>query len=124
MHLSRNSAFWNFAMPLVREHLGDRALEGWDTEDVLAHVHRVEPGYIRVNADEGTYPLHVILRFELERDLVTGKLAPRDVPEAWDAKMTEYLGLSTIDNPRDGPMQDVHWPSGAFGYFPSYTNSH
>ena len=90
-------------------------------EDLLAHVHRVERGFIRVDADEATYPLHVILRFELEQELVTGKLAASDVPEAWDAKMQEYLGLSTAGNFRDGPMQDVHWPSGAFGYFPSYT---
>ena len=68
-----------------------------------------------------TYPLHVILRFELEQDLVAGRLDVADIPEAWDAKMRDYLGLSTIDTPGDGPMQDVHWPGGAFGYFPSYT---
>ena len=78
-------------------------------------------GLIRVDADEATYPLHVILRFEIEQELISGRLAPKDVPELWDAKMRDYLGLSTIDNPKDGPMQDVHWPSGAFGYFPSYT---
>ena len=121
MQLVRNPAFWDWAMPLLRQHLGSDAVDGWESADVLAHVHRVEPGLIRVDADEATYPLHIILRFEIEQDLVTGKLAPRDVPEAWDGKMNEYLGLSTIDNPKDGPMQDVHWPSGAFGYFPSYT---
>lgn len=88
---------------------------------MLAHVHLIERGLIRVDADEATYPLHVILRFELEQELIGGKLAAKDVPEAWDAKMREYLGLSTIDNMKDGPMQDVHWPSGAIGYFPSYT---
>ena len=119
--ICRNPAFWEWAMPVVSEHLGADAIAGWNLEDVLAHVHKIKPGLIRVDADEATYPLHVILRYELEQDLVTGKLAPRDVPEAWDAKMREYLGLSTIDNPRDGPMQDVHWPSGAIGYFPSYT---
>jgi carboxypeptidase Taq len=119
--LARNPAFWEWAMPVVREHLGDAAIAGWSLEDILAHVHRIERGLIRVDADEATYPLHVILRYEIEQQLIAGKLAPRDVPEIWDAKMREYLGLSTIDNPRDGPMQDVHWPSGAFGYFPSYT---
>ena len=93
----------------------------WAIDDILPHVHRVERGLIRVDADEVTYPLHVILRFELEQDLVVGRLDAADMPEAWDAKMREYLGLSTIDNPGDGPMQDVHWPGGAFGYFPSYT---
>ncbi len=118
MQLSRRPEFWEFALPKARDILG---LNDVTIEDLLAHVHRVERGFIRVDADEATYPLHVILRFELEQELVTGKLAASDVPEAWDAKMQEYLGLSTAGNFRDGPMQDVHWPSGAFGYFPSYT---
>jgi carboxypeptidase Taq len=116
-----NPAFWEWALPQVREHLGPDAIDGWDIPDVLGHVLKVERSFIRVDADEVTYPLHIILRFELEQDLVSGKLAPVDIPEAWTAKMTEYLGLSTIDNPADGPMQDVHWPAGLFGYFPSYT---
>ncbi|MHB1102751.1 MAG: carboxypeptidase M32 [Devosia sp.] len=119
--IARSPEFWEWAMPHVREHLGEDAIAGWELEDVLAHVHWIERGLIRVDADEATYPLHVILRFEIEKDLIEDKLAPKDVPEVWDAKMNEYLGLSTIDNPKDGPMQDVHWPSGAFGYFPSYT---
>jgi carboxypeptidase Taq len=121
MQISRNPAFWRWAMPLIGEHLGADAIAGWSLEDILGHVHRIEPGLIRVNADEATYPLHIILRFELEQELVSGRLEPRDVPEAWDARMRHALGLSTIDQPGDGPMQDVHWPSGAFGYFPSYT---
>jgi carboxypeptidase Taq len=121
MQVSRSPEFWHWAMPIVAQHLGEEALKGWDVEDVLAYVHRIKPGYIRVDADEATYPLHVILRFEMERELVAGKLAAKDIPEAWNAKMTDYLGLSTLDNPKDGPLQDVHWPSGAFGYFPSYT---
>jgi len=84
-------------------------------------VHHVERGLIRVDADEVTYPLHVILRFELEQELVAGRLEVAGLPEAWDAKMRDYLGLATLDNPADGPMQDVHWPGAAFGYFPSYT---
>jgi carboxypeptidase Taq len=119
--IARSAEFWEWALPMVREHLGPDALPGWDLEDVMAHVHRIEPGLIRVDADEATYPLHVILRFEIEQELVGGVLAPRDVPEAWDARMRDYLGLATLDNPKDGPLQDVHWPSGAFGYFPSYT---
>jgi carboxypeptidase Taq len=119
--IARSPEFWEWALPLVREHLGEAAIAGCDLEDVLAHVHFIERGLIRVDADEATYPLHVILRFEIEKDLIEGRLQPREVPEAWDAKMTEYLGLRTIDDPANGPMQDVHWPSGAFGYFPSYT---
>jgi len=115
--LGRNPAFWVWALPVVEKHLG----EDWSMDDILPHVHRVERGLIRVDADEVTYPLHVILRYELEQELVAGRLEAGDIPEAWDAKMREYLGLSTIDNFADGPMQDVHWPGGAFGYFPSYT---
>ncbi|RDE10258.1 carboxypeptidase M32 [Pelagibacterium lacus] len=119
--LAHAPQFWQWAMPIVSRHLGEDALAGWDIEDVVAAVNKVERGFIRVDADEVTYPLHIILRFELEQALIGGDLEVADLPEAWDAKMTEYLGLSTIDNPRDGPMQDVHWPAGAFGYFPSYT---
>ena len=121
MQVSRSPEFWEWAMPVVRQHLGEAAVSGWEVADILSHVHHIEPGFIRVDADEATYPLHVILRFELERDLIAGKLAVKDIPQAWDAKMNEYLGLSTIADAKDGPMQDVHWPSGAFGYFPSYT---
>jgi carboxypeptidase Taq len=115
--IGRNPAFWRWALPVVDSHLG----ESWSLDDILPHVHRVERGLIRVDADEVTYPLHVILRYELEQGLIAGKLDVADIPEAWDAGMRDYLGLSTIDNPGDGPMQDVHWPGGAFGYFPSYT---
>ncbi len=115
--IGRNPAFWEYALPHVKTHLG----EDWSLADLLPHVHHVGRGLIRVDADEVTYPLHVILRFELEQDMLSGALNVADLPEAWDAKMQDYLGLSTIDNPKDGPMQDVHWPSGAFGYFPSYT---
>ncbi|MDB5622306.1 MAG: carboxypeptidase [Devosia sp.] len=121
MQLARSPEFWEFMLPLVQLHLGEDALPGWDVEDVLTEVNHVERGYIRVDADEVTYPLHVILRYELEQDLVAGKLEVSQIPEAWDARMTEYLGISTINDPKDGPMQDVHWPGGAFGYFPSYT---
>ena len=115
--IGRNPAFWAFALPKVEEHLGERLT----LDELLPHLHHVGRGLIRVDADEVTYPLHVILRYELEQDMLAGRLEVRDLPEAWDAKMRDYLGLSTLDNPKDGPMQDVHWPAGAFGYFPSYT---
>lgn len=82
---------------------------------------RVRPSYIRVEADEVTYPLHVILRYEIESALINGTLEPRDIPAVWDAKMLEYLGLSTEGNHTDGCLQDMHWSDGSFGYFPSYT---
>ena len=119
--IGRSAEFWEWTMPLIREYLGRESIEGWDIDDLLLHVHEVKTGLIRVDADEATYPLHVILRFEIEKGLVEGTIAPKDVPEAWHARMVDYLGLETRDNYKDGPMQDVHWPSGAFGYFPSYT---
>lgn len=115
--IGRNPAFWYWALPVVEKHLGETIAY----DDIMPAVHKVERGFIRVDADEVTYPLHVILRYELEQELVAGSLEAKDLPEAWDARMRDYLGLSTIDNPADGPMQDVHWPGGAFGYFPSYT---
>jgi len=115
--IGRNPAFWRFALPFVREKLG----VDWTIEEIVAAVLEVKRGLIRVDADEVTYPLHVILRFELERELISGSLSVRDIPQAWDEKMKANFELSTIDDPKDGPMQDVHWPAGVFGYFPSYT---
>ena len=115
--IGRNPSFWNFALPMVDQYLQ----ETWTMDDLLPHVHLIKRGKIRVDADEVTYPLHVILRYELEQDLLSGILDVKDLPEAWDAKMQASLGISTLDDPKNGPMQDVHWPSGAFGYFPSYT---
>lgn len=115
--IGRNPAFWQFFAPRIGEFLG----EAWTADEIMPQIHKVEPGLIRVDADEATYPLHIILRFELEQALVGGSMEVADLPEAWDARMREYFGLATIDDPANGPMQDVHWPSGAFGYFPSYT---
>jgi len=81
----------------------------------------LKTGLIRVDADELTYPMHVILRFEIERALIEGEIQPEDVPSLWDEKMRRYLGQDTRGNFKDGPLQDIHWTDGAFGYFPSYT---
>ena len=122
MQVARSRAFMTFAAPIIREQFGvdgdDRA---WSAENLHAHTIRVRRGYIRVGADEITYPLHVILRFELEQALIAGDLAVGDIPHAWDELMTRYLGLSTRDNLKDGCMQDVHWFAGSFGYFPTYS---
>jgi carboxypeptidase Taq len=81
----------------------------------------VKPGLIRVDADEVTYPAHIILRYEIERPLIEGEIEPEDIPALWDQKMKELLGLDTRGNFKDGPLQDVHWPAGLFGYFPCYS---
>jgi carboxypeptidase Taq len=90
-----------------------------DEETLFRAVNRVSPSFIRVEADEATYGLHIVLRFELEQELVEGRLRVEDLPEAWNAKYKEYLGLDIPDD-RRGVLQDVHWSSGLIGYFPTY----
>jgi carboxypeptidase Taq len=82
-------------------------------------VNLVKPSFVRIMADEVTYSLHIILRFEIENDLFNGKLDPKDAPEVWNEKSKKYFG-DTPGTDRDGVLQDVHWSYGAFGYFPSY----
>ncbi len=122
MQVCRSLEFLQFAAPIVRESLGgDDDDPAWSAENLHLAATRVSRGFIRVDADEVTYPLHVILRYELEQDLIDGSMSVTDIPQAWDAKMTEYLGLTTAGNDRDGCMQDVHWFTGLIGYFPTYT---
>ena len=119
MQLGRSRPFLSLIAPLVKKHLGDQPAFAPDN---LARIYtRVRPGYIRVDADELTYPAHVILRFEIERALIEGEIEPEDVPALWDDKMQAYLGIDTRNNYADGCLQDIHWTDGAFGYFPSYT---
>ena len=90
-----------------------------DLETFLAAINRAEPGLIRVEADETTYSLHIILRFDIERQLIEGTLDPKDLPEAWNAAMLELLGVE-VPNDAQGVLQDIHWSSGGIGYFPTY----
>jgi carboxypeptidase Taq len=90
-----------------------------DRETLFRSVNQVLPSFIRVEADEATYGLHVVLRFELEQDLVEGKLSVNDLPDAWNARFKEYLGLDVPDDTQ-GVLQDVHWSAGLIGYFPTY----
>lgn len=123
MQVCRSLEFLTFAGPLIRKHMGPHVKnpESLETENLLKLVTRVKPGYIRVDADEVTYPAHVILRFEIERDLLEDRWPLSELPNVWNEKMKSYLGLSTLGNDKNGCMQDVHWPGGAFGYFPAYT---
>lgn len=88
-------------------------------EELYAYMNSVNPGYIRVDSDEVTYAMHIILRFELERDLINGKIKASDVPMIWNNKMKEYLGINIVSD-KEGALQDVHWGCGLYGYFPSY----
>ncbi|MEE2760655.1 MAG: carboxypeptidase M32, partial [Pseudomonadota bacterium] len=92
----------------------------WETDNLYAAITHVSRGLIRVDADEATYPLHVILRTDLERAMLAGDLSIDDLPGAWNEGMERLLGLAPRDE-ADGCMQDIHWFDGAFGYFPSYT---
>jgi carboxypeptidase Taq len=122
MQVARGRPFMTFAAPHIRRHLdGSDDDAAWSVDNLFALATRVRPGYIRVDADEVTYPLHIILRFELEKALIAGEMSVSDIPDAWHAYMSRHLGLSTVGNFKDGCMQDVHWFAGLFGYFPTYT---
>jgi len=117
--VGRSRPFWSHYLPPLREAFPE-ALGDVDLERFYRAVNAVRPSEIRVEADEATYDLHVLLRFELEVALIEGKLAVEDLPEAWNAKMQEYLGLAPRDDAH-GVLQDIHWADGLFGYFPTYT---
>lgn len=118
MQLYRSREFWEFFAPHVREAFGGSGPE-WAPENLQLHSSLVKRGFIRVEADEITYPAHVILRYRLEKQMINGKLQVRDLPDAWNAAMKELIGV-TPPNDRLGCLQDIHWYCGAFGYFPSY----
>lgn len=120
--IGRSGRFWKPNYARLAELAGGGAsgpLDGVGLEAFVRAINKVAPSFIRTEADEVTYGLHVILRFELESDLVSGRLAVKDLPEAWSAKMKDLLGLAPPDDAR-GCLQDVHWSAGLFGYFPSY----
>lgn len=115
--VGRSRPFWRFFYPRLQKHFS--RFRDVDLDTFYRAINQVRPSLIRVEADEVTYGLHIILRFELEQALVTGQLRVSDLPDAWNAKMEEYLGL-TPPNDAQGVLQDVHWSSGLFGYFPDY----
>ncbi|MGF1740512.1 carboxypeptidase M32 [Vibrio profundum] len=121
MQLGRSESFIQHLSQLAQRHFAGSSQELLAKDNLHKLYTRVKKDYIRVDADELTYPAHVILRYEIERDLINGNITYKDVPELWDQKMQTYLGLSTQGNFRNGCMQDIHWTDGAFGYFPSYT---
>jgi carboxypeptidase Taq len=116
--VGRSLPFWRWFYPRVQEtfpaKLGEIPLETFHRG-----VNRARRSFVRVDADETTYGLHVILRFELEQELISGRLAVADVPEAWNARFEELVGLD-VPNDRLGILQDAHWSGGGFGYFPTY----
>lgn len=119
MQACRSQAFCKFLAPLAQETFGGDAAD-WSAEKLYQRATRLEPGFIRVDADEVSYPAHVILRTRLEQDLIADRLPVADLPEAWNARFHELLG-SRPPTDREGCLQDIHWYDGAFGYFPTYT---
>lgn len=116
--VGRSKAFVSWMRPTMIEHFP--SLASVDEKTLYQTINLVKPSLIRVEADEVTYNLHVLVRFELECDILEGKLAVKDLPQAWNAKYTEYLGV-TPPNDKDGCLQDTHWSGGAIGYFPTYS---
>jgi carboxypeptidase Taq len=117
--VGRSLEFWRWALPKGKKYFGP-ALSAYDAKAMYRAVNTCSPSFIRVEADEGTYNLHVMLRFELERALFSGDLAVKDLPEAWNEKFKSMFGLEVPDD-RRGCLQDVHWSFGLMGYFPTYT---
>jgi carboxypeptidase Taq len=117
--VGRSRPFWRGFYPELRAAFPGE-LEGVDVEDFYRVINRVEPSLIRVDADEATYNLHVVLRFELEQEIIDGRLDLADLPDAWNGRMREYLGVEVPDDAR-GVLQDIHWAGGTLGYFPTYS---
>jgi carboxypeptidase Taq len=118
--VGRSRPFWEWALPRMQAALGEPALAALDVDTVYRGMNVVEPHLIRIESDEATYNLHIMLRFDLERALLTGDLAVNDLPAAWNDRMRDDLGLE-VPGVSQGALQDIHWSMGAIGYFPTYT---
>ena len=117
--VGRSRPFWQHYLPVLRQHFPEQ-LRDVDVDTFYRAVNRVKSSLIRTTADEVTYNLHIMLRFDLEKSLLERQVKVADLPAAWTAKMKEYLGV-TPPTDADGVMQDIHWSSGSLGYFPTYT---
>jgi carboxypeptidase Taq len=117
--VGRSKAFWKYFLPQA-QRIFRKSLDGVALNDFYAAVNDVRPSYIRVEADEATYNLHILLRFEVERAMLTGDLKPADVPGEWNSRFKKYFGIE-VDTDSNGCLQDVHWSAGLVGYFPTYT---
>ena len=124
MQIARSPAFMKQLSPLLVKHLGGNGAvdaDAFTPENLVGLYTEVNPGFIRVYADEVCYTLHVLLRYEIESAIFAGKAEVEDIPILWDEKMKEYLGIDTTGNFQDGPLQDIHWSIGYVGFFATYT---
>jgi carboxypeptidase Taq len=117
--VGRSRPFWRFFYPQLQQTFPEQ-LGPVGEEAFYRAVNKVQPSFIRIDADEVTYNLHIILRFELEQELIENRLEPKDLPEAWNSRMAEYLGVDVPDDAH-GVLQDMHWAGGSIGYFPTYS---
>jgi carboxypeptidase Taq len=117
--VGRSQPFWRHFFPSLQSTFPEQ-LRSADEEAFYRAVNKSHPSLIRVEADEVTYNLHILLRFELENEMLEGKLKVKDLPEAWNARFKSYLGIE-VPNDRDGALQDIHWSGVSFGIFPGYT---
>jgi carboxypeptidase Taq len=116
--IGRSREFWEVHYPKLVEFFPEQ-LKGVTVDNFVAFVNRAENSFIRIEADELTYPLHIMLRYDIEKRVVSGELAAKDLPAVWNAKMQEYFGI-TPPTDKQGVLQDIHWAGGSFGYFPTY----
>lgn len=119
MRIGRSLAFWKHYYPLLQDHFHSN-LKNISLNDFYSALNQVKPSLIRIEADEITYHMHIIIRYEIEQALMSGEIQIQELPELWNAKYTDYLEV-TPSNDSDGILQDVHWSLGLFGYFPTYT---
>jgi carboxypeptidase Taq len=117
--VGKSLAFWERFLPVLKRHF-PKQLAGVQPQQYYAAINDVKPSLIRVDADEVTYNLHILLRYEIERDLIEGKLQVKDLPKVWNQKMYDYLGVVPSTD-SEGVLQDIHWSDGSLGYFPTYT---
>ncbi|QHS22545.1 carboxypeptidase M32 [Virgibacillus sp. MSP4-1] len=117
-YVARSKAFWNRYFDTLKEYAPE-SIAKLPAEEFYRAVNEVKPSFIRIEADEMTYPLHIMVRYELEKGLINQEIEVKDLPKLWNDKMEEYLGIRP-GNDREGVLQDVHWAGGSFGYFPSY----
>ena len=116
--VGRSQPFWHYFLPIARRSFS-AALRDVDFEQFCFAINHVQPSLIRVEADEATYNLHIIIRFELEQELIDGRLQVAELPEAWNQRYEKYLGITPAHD-GDGVLQDIHWPAALIGYFPTY----
>jgi carboxypeptidase Taq len=116
--VGRSRPFWHLFYPRAQAAFPEQ-LGNVEVDDFIAGINRVRPSLIRIKADEVTYGMHIILRFELEQDIIHGRVAVRDLPRVWKERMQEYLGVD-VPNDAQGVLQDTHWASGSIGYFSTY----